>query len=110
MGQIATSPGGFNKELLILEKKRDGKPFELHTDVSDKLNTYKKVKRTYAWDVLIMLLLGAMTFIPNISSMSATMTWVLRAILLIISVLFVIPMVKYSSLIKRLKEESKIFE
>jgi hypothetical protein len=25
MGQIATSPGGFNKELLILEKKRDGK-------------------------------------------------------------------------------------
>lgn len=110
MGQIATSPGGYNKEILILEKKRDEKPFELHTDVHDKLNTYKTVRRTYAWDVLMMLGLGAMTFIPNVSSMSVAMTWVLRAVILIISILFVIPTVKYSSLVKQLKEESKTFE
>ncbi len=110
MGQISTSPGGFNKELLILEKKRDGKPFELYTNVSDKLNTYKTVRRTYAWSVLSMLGLLVMTFMPNISSMSVTMTWVFRAIIVIFGVLFIIPTVKYSSLVSQLKEESKTFE
>jgi hypothetical protein len=110
MGQIATSPGGFNKELLILEKVRDGKPFELHSDVRDKLDTYKTVRRTYSWAVLLMLGLAAMTFIPDVSSMSITMTWVLRAIILFLSILFVIPTIKYSLLVSRLKAESKIFE
>lgn len=110
MGQIATSPGGFNKELLILEKKRDGKPFELHTNVNDKLNTYKSVRRAYAWSVLSMLGLAAMTFIPNVSSMSITMTWVIRAIILFLGVQFVIPTIKYSSFVSRLESEGKIFE
>ena len=110
MGQIATSPGGFNKELLILEKKRDGAPFELHTGVRDKLDTYKTVRWAYALAVLLMFGLIAMTFISGVSSMSVPMTWVIRAVILIFGVLFVIPMAKYSSLINQLKEESKIFE
>lgn len=110
MGQIATSPGGFNKELLILEKKRDGKPFELHTDVRDKLDTYKTVRRAYVWAVLLMLGLAVITFVPGILSVSITMTWVIRAVILFFGILFVIPTVKYSSLVSRLKEESKTFE
>lgn len=110
MGHISTSPGGFNKELLILEKKKDGKPFELYTDVSDKLNAYKSVKRTYVWAVLMMFGLSAVTFIPNVSSISPAMTWVLRAVILFFSILFVIPMVKYFSLVNQLKEESKTFD
>ncbi len=110
MGQIAASPGGFNKELLILEKKRDGKPFELHTDIHDKLNNYKTIKRTYAWSVLMMVLLAAMTFIPNIVSVSTAMAWFLRGALLIFCGLFAIPTVKYSLLVKYLKEESKTYE
>lgn len=109
MGQISTSPGGFNKELLILEKKRDGKPFELHTDVRDKLNTYKVVRRAYAWAVLMMLGLAAVTFIPDNSSMSVTMKWILRVILAIFGGLLMIPAVKYSLFVNRLKEESKTF-
>ncbi len=110
MGQIATSPGGFNKELLILEKRKDGNPFELHTDIHDKLNSYKSVRQTYSWSVLMMSALGVMTFIPDVSSMSVFMIWMLRTIILIISILFAIPMVKYSSLVRHLKEENKIFE
>jgi hypothetical protein len=110
MGQIATSPGGFNKEILILEKRRDGKPFELHTDIHNKLSIYKTVRRAYAWAVLMIVLLGAMTFIPNVLSVSSPMAWCLRIALLIFFSLFVIPTVKYSSLVKYLKEESKIFE
>ena len=110
MGQIATSPGGFNKELLILEKKRDGNPFELHTDVRDKLDTYKTVIWAYVWAVLLMVGLVAMTFIPGVSSMSVPMTWVFRAFMLFFGILLVIPTVKYLSLVKQLKEESKTFE
>lgn len=110
MGQVATSPGAFNKELLILEKKKDGKPFELHTDVQDKLNTYKTVRHAYVWSVLLMLGLITITFIPIVSSMSVAMTWVFRGVMAVFSILFIIPTVKYSSLVIKLKEESKIFE
>jgi hypothetical protein len=110
VGQIATSPGGFNKELLILEKKKDGKPFELHTDMSDKLNTYKTVRRTYLYAVLIMAGLGALTFIPSALSLSMSVAWALRIVVATFGVLFIVPTVKYTSLISRVKEESKIYE
>lgn len=110
MGQIATTPGGFNKELLILEKKKDGRPFELHTDIQDKLNIYKAVRRVYTWAILMITLLGVMSFIPNAVSISAPMAWALRVVLLIFGVLFAVPAVKYSSLVKYLKEESNTFE
>nr|WP_324293115.1 DUF2812 domain-containing protein [Lacrimispora defluvii] len=110
MGQIATSPGGLNKELLILEKKQDGKPFELHTDIHDKLSIYKTVRRAYTWAVFMITLLGVMTFLPNVMSVPFPMAWFLRIVLLIFFSLFLIPTVKYSSLMKYLKEESKIFE
>ncbi len=110
MGQIATSPGGFNKELLILEKKKDGRPFELHTDVQDKLDTYRAARRVYIWAVFLIFGLTAMTFIPGVSSLSPAMTWALRAVILAFGILFVIPAVKYSSFVNRLKEEGKTFE
>jgi hypothetical protein len=110
MGQIATSPGGFNKELFILEKKRDGRPFELHTDVHDKLDAYRAVRRAYAWTTFLMFGLTAMTFIPGASSVSEAMMWIFRAVLLFFGILFGIPAVKCSSAVSRLKEESKTVE
>ena len=110
IGQIATSPGGLNKELLILEKKSDGVPFELHTDIHDNLCIYKTVRRACAWAVFMITLLGIMTFAPNVLSVSLPMAWLLRIALLIFFSLFLIPTVKYSSLVKYLKEESEIYE
>ena len=110
MGQTATSPGGFNKELLILEKRKDGKPFELHTDVSDKLEIYKTVRRTYVYAMLIMLGLLAITFIPGVSSLSVPATGIFRVLVGICSILFLVPTAKYSTVVGNLKEESKIFE
>lgn len=37
-GRIATNATTFNRELLIVEKENDGKPFELHTSYEDKKN------------------------------------------------------------------------
>lgn len=110
MGQSASSPGGLNKELLILEKRKDDKPFELHTDVSDKLEIYKAVRRTYVYGMLLMLGLLAITFIPSISSLSVSATGIFRVLIGIFSILFLVPTAKYSTLVNTLKEESKIFE
>ena len=110
MGQVATSPGGYNKEFLILEKRKDGKPFELHTDVGDKLNTCKAVRRAYAWAVLSMVGLAGMSFLPGISSLPLSVVWVLRAIILFLGIMFTIPTIRYSAWISRLTEESKTFE
>lgn len=55
MGQISTNPGSYNKELLIVEKKDDGKPFELHTTNSDKSNYYKSLRNTWL-SIAIMFL------------------------------------------------------
>jgi hypothetical protein len=110
MGQIATSPGGFNKELLIVEKKRDGRLLELHTDVRDKLDVYKAVSHAYLWTFLMAFALVAMTFIPNASSLSAVVLWVFRAVVAVVGVLFLIPAVRYALRASRLSDESKTFE
>lgn len=109
-GQFSTSPGGFNNEILILEKKRDGTPFDLHTDVSDKLMAYKSVRRTYIWGVLALLALMFITFIPGIMSLPLVGTWILRVLIAVIVVLFSIATVKYFALATQLKSESNIFE
>ncbi|MBH1939940.1 DUF2812 domain-containing protein [Mobilitalea sibirica] len=44
-GQVRTTSRNINAEILILEKKNDGKPFEIYTTKSDKIDYYKKVKR-----------------------------------------------------------------
>ena len=110
LGQVATSPGGLNKELLILEKKKDEKPFELHTDLADKLDIYKRVKRAYAWAVLMILLLEVMTFMPVPSLISDAMLLAVRVVLIITGLLFLIPLVKYFRMVKCLNEESRIYE
>ena len=40
--RIATNNTTYNKELLIVEKEKDGKPFELHTSFEDKIQYYEK--------------------------------------------------------------------
>ncbi|MEG1578198.1 MAG: DUF2812 domain-containing protein [Oscillospiraceae bacterium] len=58
VGKLATSPGTYNKELLIVEKLSDGKPFELHTTAEDKLHYYRKQRNA----CLTLMLLGIILF------------------------------------------------
>nr|WP_295971250.1 DUF2812 domain-containing protein [uncultured Bacillus sp.] len=46
MGQIS-NPGNFNKELLIVEKKNDDKPFELHSTFSDRAEYCKPIRNMW---------------------------------------------------------------
>lgn len=59
-GKIATTPGAFNKELLIVEKENDGQPFELHTTSEDRIRYYHTLRS--AWTVLSLTLVGFLVF------------------------------------------------
>ena len=53
-GRIATNHTTFNRELLIVEKKNDGKPFELHTSQEDLAEYYRSVRNP--WLALCVML------------------------------------------------------
>lgn len=60
MGQIATSPGNYNKELFIIEKQNDGKPFEIHTSNQDRASYYKPLRNV--WLTTTLLIFGLNTY------------------------------------------------
>ena len=53
-GRIATNATTFNRELLIVEKESDGKPFALHTDPADKIQYYESLRNP--WFTIFALL------------------------------------------------------
>ncbi len=54
----------YNKELLIVEKENDGKPFELHTESEDRVGYYKRLSRPWYFAGFISLCLAIITW-PN---------------------------------------------
>ena len=57
-GRIATNRTTFNRELLIVERESDGRPFELHTTFEDKINCYKQMRRPWLYLFLVSAVLG----------------------------------------------------
>ena len=61
-GKIATTGGAYNKELLLVEKENDGKPFELHTTEED-INEYKKtIRKPWIFSIVTILLVVLISF------------------------------------------------
>ncbi len=56
VGKISTYPGSYNKEFLIVEKKNDGRHFELHTTNADKSEYFKPIRN--AWFSLSIMLIA----------------------------------------------------
>ena len=59
-GRIATNATTFNREILIVEKANDGKPFELHTSYDDKEKYYRNLRNPWLF-LLLMFALFAVT-------------------------------------------------
>jgi len=64
-GKISSTKSTYNKELLIVEKENDGKPFELHTDKDDLIEYYKRISAPWYFAVFISLLF-AIIYWPNV--------------------------------------------
>lgn len=109
--QVATSPGGFNRELLVVERKKDGRPFQLHTDMDDRLSVYRAIRNPYLWSGLCMVVLAGLTSISGVAAYRPDM-WLTfgRVVCGMAAILFLIPAVKYSIRINRLKREREIGE
>jgi len=94
-GRIATNATTFNRELLIVEKENDGKPFELHTSYEDKESYYNTLRNPW----LLLLL------------MFAVFTAVNRSIIFgILALISLIPVIVYQSQIMKSRREAKTKE
>lgn len=57
-GRIATNSTTFNRELLIVEKENDGKPFQLHTTYEDKQDYCKNMRKPWLLLFVVSAVLG----------------------------------------------------
>lgn len=104
MGQISTNPGSYNKELLIVEKKNDSKPFELYTNNLDKANYYKPLRKAWLTIVIMLLVFAVWNFIDQgLVSYEAIAFGVLAS-------LCAIPMIRYQNRISTFSAHSNIEE
>ena len=98
-GRLGTAATTLNKELLLIEKPKDGKPFELHTTLEDKIKYAKSLQRPW-------LCFGAMflifLLIPGFGPGYAVIGLFLLAGL--------IPAALYQLEILRIKREAKLKE
>ncbi len=103
-GQIATNPGSFNRELIIVEKVNDGKPLQLHSDYQDLIQYYKPIRNLYVWGVLFCLFLAIGSSIPGLFMIPVNQVG--TVILGVVSVILLLPIIKYTQLIRKYKELS----
>lgn len=103
-GQISTNPGTYSKELFIIEKRADGKPFELHTTNSDKSNYYKPLRNAWLTITTLFLVLSIWQFI---TARAYTKEVIVFAIL---GVLCLVPTIKYQKKITFYYTQSNLVE
>ena len=98
-GQIVTSPGGYNKEILIIEKRADGESFDVHSNYDDLISYYQSIRGMYIAPLSIVVALSALNFLASVGSIP-------YALLAIAIALLLIPIVLYSrriSMYRRLR-------
>lgn len=100
-GKIATNATTYNKELLIVEKQNDGKPFQLHTTVSDKIGYMAKWRNIW-FTYFVVFALMAILFVFK--------TPLASIILGSIGVLTLIPVIAYQIQVAKLKKKSETEE
>lgn len=94
-GRLATSSTTLDKELLIIEKRNDGRPFELYTTNEDRIYNTRQMQKP--WFYSFLLFMGCSLFMKH---------WFWG----IFSVLYLIPTVLYQIEIGRLQKEANTKE
>lgn len=90
-GRIATNATTLDKELLIVEKCNDGKPFELHTTTEDRIQNTKQLQKPWLWTFLIF---------------AACSLFMKHWIWAIFAIFYAIPTISYQIEILRLKKDA----
>ena len=108
--KMVGSSNGYNKEIVILEKRKDGTPFDLHTDFKDKMDIYNSLKNVYSYEAIMMCVLIAATFIPRTSTLQSMVLWIVRFILSISACFFAAGGVKFYLRERKMQKESDVYE
>lgn len=101
-GQIATYPGSYNKELLIVERKKESKPFKLHTDLGDIVQYYRRLMNVYLFNGLafgLALLLNFFVHIPV----------AVDILLASFSAFYLVPAFYYAAAVHRVNDNRKTY-
>lgn len=61
-GRLATNPGTYNRELLIVERENTGAPFELHTTDEDLRAYRRRLHKVWAWAAAMIALVLLLVF------------------------------------------------
>ena len=99
-GRISTKKTTFNKELLIVEKENDGKPFELHTEKEDIVEYYTRLSRPWYFAVFLMLI-PTIIFWPDV---------LLTTVYGGLAVLFAVPIIITAVRIRKIKKKKEVEE
>lgn len=111
--KIATTAGGYNKEIFIIEKKKDGKSFEIHTSKKDLAEYYQPMRNMWltsvlSWGVFTIILFG-LSFIPALSDIKITF-FILSGIFGLFFVFSCVPLFCYNKLLHKVNKEMKYSE
>jgi len=100
-GKIATNSTTYNKELLIIEKQNDGKPFDLHTTANDRTEYLKKWRNVWFTYFAMFALMGVLF------AFNAPVASVITGG---IGLLTLIPLIMYQIQIRKIKKQSETEE
>ena len=100
-GQVATSPGSYNKEIMVVEKKHDGKAFEIFNDNVDLIEYYGSIRNVFISLFILIAVLLPYAFFTRAASIP-----LLVVCLLTVAVLLV-PIAKYTRQINHYKQEMR---
>lgn len=105
--QIVTSPGNYNKELLIVERVKSSTVFALHTNLRELSKYFTTVRNAY-FSATILLLLPFLLNINKFKTINFSFFAIVSFTLLYLLLLIIT--IKYSMLAKKYKKESKIHQ
>jgi hypothetical protein len=113
-GKFVTSPGAYNKELLIVERKNDGKPFDLHTDTQDLVAHYRNIRNATLCVALIGILFATLFRVSMLTEFDLTwgflLEWCGIALFGVVGAVGIFLAVKYGIIARRYKELGKTNE
>ncbi|MCF6466064.1 hypothetical protein C3E90_09275 [Clostridium sp. Cult2] len=117
-GRIATSKGMINRELLILEKKNNGKPFEIYSNIEDKIYRLKEIRKPLIVGEITILFFAIMgIFMENsifeftlwsIGNTNTSNNYMLLVLLGIVFICLSVKLIQINESIKNLKDKGEI--
>lgn len=103
-GQISTNPGTYNKELLIVGKKNDGKPFDLYSTIEDKAYYYSTIRNAWLTTSLLLIFFAIILYLKTLA-----LTFGVAACT-ILGILLMVPSIIIQRKIKRLRSDSQLLD